>query len=90
MSLLARLRLWVSLEPGLLKVLTLVQAENEALQLLVMEVAQNKQDAQRKVSGLKQRYSNLLAKVKMYSCDQSCAVRHIPCCLQGWHTSMQP
>ena len=41
----------------------MVQAENEALQLLVMEVAQNKQDAQHKVSGLKQKYSNLLAKV---------------------------
>jgi len=40
-----------------------LQAENEALQQLVLEVAQNKQEAQRKVAGLKQRYSNLLAKV---------------------------
>lgn len=39
------------------------QAENEALQQLVLEVAQNKQEAQRKVAGLKQKYSNLLAKV---------------------------
>lgn len=40
-----------------------MQAENEALQQLVLDVAQNKQEAQRKVAGLKQKYSNLLAKV---------------------------
>ena len=40
-----------------------MQAENEALQQLVLEVAQNKQEAQRRVAGLKQKYSNLLAKV---------------------------
>ena len=43
--------------------LALRQAENEALQQLVLEVAHNKQEAQRKVAGLKQKYSNLLAKV---------------------------
>lgn len=41
-----------------------MQAENEALQQLVLDVAQNKQEAQRKVAGLKQKYGNLLAKVK--------------------------
>lgn len=41
-----------------------MQAENEALQQLVLDVAQNKWDAQRRVAGLKQKYSNLLAKVK--------------------------
>ena len=40
-----------------------VQAENEALQQLVMDVAHNKQEAHRKVAGLKQKYGNLLAKV---------------------------
>ena len=44
-----------------------MQAENEALQQLVPEVAQNKQEAQRKVAGLKQKYSNLLAKVPISS-----------------------
>jgi hypothetical protein len=44
--------------------LVLCQAENEALQQLVLEVAHNKQEAQRKVAGLKQKYSNLLAKVR--------------------------
>ncbi|KAL0019255.1 hypothetical protein WJX77_003507, partial [Trebouxia sp. C0004] len=39
-----------------------LRAENEALQQLVLEVAHNKQEAQRKVAGLKQKYSNLLAK----------------------------
>ncbi len=44
------------------------QAENEALQQLVLEVAHNKQEAQRKVAGLKQKYSNLLAKVGLTHC----------------------
>ena len=42
-----------------------VQAENEALQQLVLEVAQNKQEAQRRVAGLKHKYGNLLAKVQL-------------------------
>ena len=41
-----------------------MQAENEALQQLVLDVAHNKQEAQRRVAGLKQKYGNLLAKVK--------------------------
>lgn len=41
-----------------------MQAENEALQQLVLDVAQNKQEAQRKVAGLKQKYGSLLAKVQ--------------------------
>ena len=52
------------------------QAENEALQQLVLEVAQNKQEAQRKVGGLKQKYSNLLAKVSS---------PHRPHCLSSHH-----
>ena len=41
-----------------------MQAENEALQQLVLDVAQNKQEAQRKVASLKQKYGTLLAKVQ--------------------------
>ena len=48
-----------------------MQAENEALQQLVLEVAQNKQEAQRRVATLKQKYGNLLAKVTPTS------VRHL-------------
>lgn len=40
-----------------------LQAENEALQQLVLEVAQNKQDAHRRVASLRDKYSALLAKV---------------------------
>lgn len=40
-----------------------VQAENEALQQLVLDVAHNKQEAQRKVAGLQHKYGNLLSKV---------------------------
>lgn len=40
-----------------------LQAANEALQQLVLEVAQNKQDAQRKVASLLAKYEDLLAKV---------------------------
>lgn len=47
-----------------------LRAENEALQQLVLEVAHNKQEAERKVAGLKQKYSNLLAKIDEAEEDQ--------------------
>ena len=52
-----------------------MQAENEALQQLVLEVAQNKQEAQRRVANLKQKYGNLLAKVKLASSFSNLAWR---------------
>ena len=48
---------WAHVRPSVL------QAANEALQRLVLEVAQNKQDAQRKVASLLAKYEDLLAKV---------------------------
>lgn len=40
-----------------------VQAENEALQALVVDVAANKAEARKRVAALKEKYSELLAKV---------------------------
>lgn len=39
------------------------QAENEALQALVVDVAANKAEARKRVAALKEKYSELLAKV---------------------------
>ena len=39
------------------------QAENEALQALVVDVATNKTEARKRVAALKEKYSELLAKV---------------------------
>ncbi|KAL3139315.1 hypothetical protein ABBQ38_003653 [Trebouxia sp. C0009 RCD-2024] len=47
-----------------------LRAENEALQQLVLDVAQNKQEAQRKVAGLKHKYGNLLSKTDEAEEDQ--------------------
>ena len=41
-----------------------VQAENEALQGLVVEVAANKDEARGKLEGLRTKYSKLLSKVR--------------------------
>lgn len=40
-----------------------MQAENEALQALVVDVAANKAEARKRVAALKEKYSELLAKV---------------------------
>ena len=53
------------------------QAENEALQRLVLEVAQNKQDAQRKVAALCENYGVLLAKVCCPTASCAHVVHHI-------------
>ena len=42
-----------------------VQAENEALQGLVVEVAANKDEARGKLDGLRTKYSKLLSKVRL-------------------------
>lgn len=43
--------------------LSVVQAENEALQQLVLEVADNKQAAQEQVARLQEKFANLMAQV---------------------------
>ena len=57
-----------------------VQAENEALQQLVLDVAQNKQEAQRKVAGLKQKYGNLLSKVRRSPPCHAAMASQLSCC----------
>ena len=48
--------------------LVVVQAENEALQQLVLDVADNKQAAQEQVARLRQKFANLVAQVSCHAC----------------------
>jgi hypothetical protein len=47
------------------------QAENDALQQLVVEVAVNKAEARAKVARLKEKYNHLLKKVGRSSCPDN-------------------
>ena len=47
--------------------LCVVQAENEALQQLVLEVAENKQAAQEQVARLREKFANLVAQVSCHA-----------------------
>ncbi len=52
------------------------QAENEALQALVVEVAANKAEARNRVATLKEKYTQLLARVSVPL--SNCAGNHAP------------
>lgn len=56
--------IWATLHMQSLIGLLPVQAENDALQSLVLEVAANKAEARAKVARLKEKYNHLLRKAR--------------------------
>ena len=64
--------------------LNVVQAENKALQQLVLEVADNKQAAQEQVARLREKFANLVAQVSCHAAARAKVA--LPWMDELWHT----